>query len=363
MSRVENSAKNEALPYLLNCWYQAAWSYELDNAPVARTLLNTSILVFRQGGGVSAILDRCPHRFAPLSAGKFKDGIIECGYHGLAFDGTGRCVRNPHGPITSAMRTRSFPSAERHKAIWVWFGDEERADDSLIPDLSFIDRMPDDRRVLMHMPTLANYQLLTDNIMDLSHADYLHPTSLGGVITGSKSRQYEVGNALVAEWINLGCDAPGVWQPKVPSPSKADYYLDVKWEAPAVMTLSNTVVPAGQQPTDGDCARALHNMTPETATSTHYFVSSIRPDEIPESTYKTILEQAFVGEDKPMLEAQQRRMADAEFWSLRPVLLRVDTAAVKVRRRLDTMIATEHAAGTGGSAPAVVTHVEADSAS
>jgi phenylpropionate dioxygenase-like ring-hydroxylating dioxygenase large terminal subunit len=363
MSCVEETAKNLVAPYLLNCWYQAAWSDELDNAPVARTLLNTPILIFRKGGNACAILDRCPHRFAPLSAGKFKDGAIECGYHGLAFDGTGRCVRNPHGPITSAMRTRSFPTAERHKGIWVWFGDEAKADDGLIPDLSYIDQMPDDRRVLMHMPTLANYQLLTDNIMDLSHADYLHSKSLGGVITGSKARQYEVGNALVAEWINLSCDAPGVWQPKVPSPSKADYYLDVKWEAPAVMTLSNTVVPAGQQPADEDCARALHNMTPETATSTHYFVCSVRPVELPQASYVAILEQAFMGEDKPMLEAQQRRMGDAEFWSLRPILLKVDAAAVKVRRRLDAMIAAEHAAAARGVAPAETAPVEADSAS
>jgi vanillate O-demethylase monooxygenase subunit len=242
------------------------------------------------------------------------------------------------------MRTRSFVAAERYKGIWLWFGDPGKADESLIPDLSFINRLADDARILMYMPTLANYQLMTDNIMDLSHADYLHPTSLGGVITGSKARQYDSDSGLVAEWVNLSCEAPGVWQSKVPSPSKADYYLDVKWQAPAVMTLSNSVLPAGQIPREEDCARSLHNMTPETAKSTHYFVCALRPGQIPEPAMRKLLEQAFLFEDKPMLEAQQKRIGDCDFWSLHPVLLKVDTAAVKVRRRLEAMIAAEAAA-------------------
>lgn len=342
----QNIAGADGMTYLLNCWYQAAWDYELDVGPLVRTILDIPILLFRGEEKVSALWDRCPHRFAPLSEGKVTDGTVECGYHGLAFDGSGRCVRNPHGPVTSAMRTRAFPVAERHLAIWLWFGNPDAADESLIPDLSYIDQIPEELRILMHMPTLANYQLLSDNIMDLSHADYLHPTTLGGVVTDAKARQYDRGNGLVAEWINLGCDAPGVWQPKVTSPAKADYYLDVEWQAPAVMTLSNTVVPAGGQPTEQDCAKALHNMTPETATSTHYFMCSSRPPQIPDTEMRKILEQAFLAEDKPMLEAQQSRMGKAEFWSLNPILLKVDAAGVKVRRRLDAMIAAEVDAST-----------------
>lgn len=330
-------------PYLRNCWYQMAWSNELDSGALVRTVLEMPIFLFRTEGKVSALLDRCPHRFAPLSAGKLTAGVVECGYHGLAFDGSGRCVRNPHGPITSSMRAQTFPVAERHKAVWLWTGDAEKADPALIPDLSFIDQIPEDVLILMYMPTAANYQLMTDNIMDLSHADYLHPTTLGGVILGSKARQFDRGAGMVAEWVNLACDAPGVWQPKVPSPAKADYFLEVEWRAPAVMTLLNTVVPTGQNPTPDDCAGSLHNMTPETRTSTHYFACSRRPDQVPADVMRKLLEKAFLGEDKPMLEAQQRRLGDHEFWSMNPILLKIDAAAVKVRRRLDELIAAESA--------------------
>jgi hypothetical protein len=42
-----------------------------------------------------------------------------------------------------------------------------------------------------------------------------------------------------------------------------------------------------------------------------------------------------------MLEAIQRRMGAADFWSLKPAILSVDAGSVRVRRRLAKMIAAE----------------------
>jgi phenylpropionate dioxygenase-like ring-hydroxylating dioxygenase large terminal subunit len=339
--------------YLHNCWYQAAWASELAAGPLARTLLDIPLILFNVGSRVAALHDRCPHRFAPLSAGVVRDGAISCGYHGLTFDGSGHCVRNPHGAVTSAMRTASFPVAERHTAIWVWMGEANRADPGLIPDLSFIDETPETARIEFHMPTAAGYRLLTDNIMDLSHADFLHPQSLGGVITEAKSRVFKRGRGLVGEWTNLGCQAPGMFQAKIPSPQKADYWIEVEWSAPAVMKLGTAVVPANQPRAWQDEIYALHNMTPETARSTHYFMCATRRERVDDVHYSEMLKgalaHAFLGEDKPMVEAQQARMGDADLWSLNPVLMRVDAAAVQVRRELDKMIAAEqgHGALTG----------------
>jgi vanillate O-demethylase monooxygenase subunit len=94
-------------------------------------------------------------------------------------------------------------------------------------------------------------------------------------------------------------------------------------------------------------------MTPETARSTHYFMCATRRERVDDVHYSEMLKgalaHAFLGEDKPMVEAQQARMGDADLWSLNPVLMRVDAAAVQVRRELDKMIAAEqgHAALTG----------------
>jgi phenylpropionate dioxygenase-like ring-hydroxylating dioxygenase large terminal subunit len=341
----QNAGNSQPEPYLLNLWYQAAWASELETGPLARTLLDVPVVLFKDASVLAALHDRCPHRFAPLSAGTLSNGNITCGYHGLTFDGAGHCVLNPHGPITRAMRTVSFPVIERHTAIWIWIGEPNRADPALIPDLSFIDETPDTARIPLYMPTKASYRLLTDNIMDLSHADYLHPTTLGGNITEAKSRVFQRGPGIVAEWTSFGCQAPPIFQPKVPSPNKADYWIEVEWNAPAVMKLATSVVHAGQRREWHDESYALHSMTPETARTTHYFACATRRDHVDDADFtsilKPILEHAFLGEDKPMLEKQQARMGDADLWSLNPVLLRVDSAAVQIRRQLDKLIAAE----------------------
>ena len=178
------------MSWLRNAWYQAGWGEELIvGEPLARTILNEPILIWRAGGGeIAALLDRCPHRFAPLSAGRIERDRVTCGYHGLSFGSNGARVHNPHGAVTSAMRVRAFPVEERHSAIWIWMGDADKADPAGIPDLSFIDETPESARLRIYLPTRANYQLIVDNIMDLSHADYLHPTTLGGMMTGPKRR-------------------------------------------------------------------------------------------------------------------------------------------------------------------------------
>ena len=133
------------MTYLRNCWYMAGWSTELaPNGKLARTFLDEPIVIFRNAQGKpGALVDRCPHRFAPLSLGRVCEGAIQCAYHGLRFDGAGACVDNPHGRVTSGMTTRSFPMAEAHRILWIWMGDPELADTGLIRDLSFLGAAPD----------------------------------------------------------------------------------------------------------------------------------------------------------------------------------------------------------------------------
>src|SRR3546814_20425105 len=74
----------------------------------------------------SDLLDRCPHRFAPLSSGGVADGILACAHHGLAFDGTGACVVNPHGPVLKSMAVRAYPTLTAYRGIWIWRSEERR---------------------------------------------------------------------------------------------------------------------------------------------------------------------------------------------------------------------------------------------
>ncbi len=347
MTQHENQMTSSGQPWLLNAWYQAGWAHELDESgSLVRTILDTPVLFYRTSdGSVAAIHDRCPHRFAPLSAGHIADGVAICGYHGLGFDSAGACVHNPHGPVTSAMRVRSFPTEVRHLALWIWMGDPQLADASKIPDLSFIDQTPATARIFASMPTAANYRLLTDNIMDLSHVDFLHPTTLGGTMLQAKASSREDGGRIVAEWLTVNCVAPEAYQPLVRSPEKADIWTQVTWAAPAVMILVTSAIPTGQVRGPMDEFQTVHSITPETPTKSHYFVCSTRPvmtDSVEfTEMLRAALRTAFEGEDKPMLEKQQARMGTDDLWSLNPILLPIDAAAVRTRRKLDQLIELE----------------------
>src|SRR5882757_7605413 len=103
--------------FLRNCWYVAAWADEVGENILARTILNEKIAFFRaENGEIAATGDLCPHRFAPLHLGKVVDGTIECPYHGLRFDRTGRCVYNPDGDgrLPAGARVKTYPVTESH---------------------------------------------------------------------------------------------------------------------------------------------------------------------------------------------------------------------------------------------------------
>jgi phenylpropionate dioxygenase-like ring-hydroxylating dioxygenase large terminal subunit len=121
----------------------AAWSSEVaPGALLGRKMLDQPVLLSRDSaGGAHAIGDRCPHRFAALADGTLsEDGVINCPYHGLRFGTDGRCVHNPHQPEhVPNIDVPSWPVFEKHRFVWIWFGDPARADPALIPEFAFLD--------------------------------------------------------------------------------------------------------------------------------------------------------------------------------------------------------------------------------
>jgi vanillate O-demethylase monooxygenase subunit len=243
------------------------------------------------------------------------------------------------------MRVESFKVVERNMAIWVWLGDDAPNMD-IIPDISFIEEAPEHGRIFGYMPTKANYQLLTDNILDLSHADYLHPTTLGGMMTNSNFTCSQDGESIILQWDSSDQAVPGAFAPDIPPPQRGDFSIQVRWSAPATMKLQVAAKPHSKSNFNpDDYSPTLHNMTPETATSTHYFFCATRPRNTPSpevmAVIKEATEKAFFDEDKPMLEAQQERVGNSDFWALKPRMLPIDEGAVRVRRKLDALIKEE----------------------
>jgi len=345
------------MSFLRNVWYAAAWGVEVKaGALFQRTLLNEPVVFFRDTQGTAqAIADRCPHRFAPLGMGVLKGDAVQCPYHGLTFDGHGTCVHNPHGDgaIPRAAKVKAYPLVERHSLLWIWMGDTTQADAALIPDFSCMDN--DNWYVgKRYLHAKANYVLEADNIMDLSHIEFLHPATLGG--DGVKSALTSVREDGDTVWSNRQTVAEimpeflyKAWN--IPQGTPVDRWIDVRWDAPANMLLFSGAVATGLPREQGVSTPIPHLFTPETETTTHYWFSVCFPKAMGEFAERladeqvAAISQPFADEDLPMLEAQQRMMGDAGFWDLKPVLLIGDAGAIRARRVLDRLIAAEHSVG------------------
>ena len=341
--------------WLRNAWYVAGFADEFGaDRPLARTLLGEPLVFFRgEGGALAALADRCPHRFAPLSAGKLcAGGAIECAYHGLRFGSDGRCVHNPqgNGAIPKAAAVRSYVVRERDRLVWLWAGDAVDADEALIPDYARVAATPDDAAVRGYLPSACDAQLLVDNILDLTHVDFLHPDSLGsGALSRSTAQVTDLGERSTRiTWLSSGDLAPPAFDMHLREKGQpTDQWTEVTWTAPGCMLLNVGATLQGESREQGIDTLNLHLTTPETEGRCHYWYWTTRNfaiDAAANEHVRGIIEHAFSQQDKPMLEAQQRRIGTAEFWSLKPVLLPGDAGAVRVRRKQQALVAKEQAA-------------------
>lgn len=349
------------MPFIRNAWYCVGYPEEVgDEKTKALTVLGEPLLFFRgQDGAVKALLDRCPHRFAPLSMGKVIGGEVQCAYHGLRFDGTGRCTVNPHGDqaIPRAAQVRSYPVLERYGIVWVWMGEADKADPAVLPDFQVIEERADRARVQGYLKTPANYALIIDNLLDLTHARYLHP-----LLTGTQGQRVEParidlrleqnGESIVS--VNESfAEGPSplaqlMWEPGG-APALIDVRSNMRWDAPALMLLDSGFVKAGGAWSEGPSFPSAHLLTPETETTTHYFWIVNRDTHIhrPEVSQQIagVAMATFGNEDSPMLLACQRNMGTTDLMSLRPVLLQTDAPAIRARRLLTARLEADAQVG------------------
>jgi phenylpropionate dioxygenase-like ring-hydroxylating dioxygenase large terminal subunit len=339
--------------FLKNVWYAAWWTAELTPGALrSRTIAGEPLLFWRdEQGAPRAVFDRCPHRHAPLSLGKLIPGGVQCGYHGLAFNGHGACIANPHGAIVSALRVRAFPMIERHKLVWIWMGDAQRADPATIPDLSFADEAAEAAYSSGFMATAAGHQLIEDNILDLTHADYLHASNLGGgTLTRTRPRiESRPDSSVFVEWLAERDVVPPFFRTELRDPdSPADIWNSVLWYPNGVMTLRFGATSTGAPREQGIDTWNAHIATPETVRTTHYFYFNTRnfrtQDAEYNQQYAAAMRYAFATEDKPMLEGQQRNLGDADLFDRNPALLPSDVASTTARRVYARLLATETAA-------------------
>ena len=346
------------MSYATNLWYAALWDEDLaEGALQSRTICEQPIVFFRGPEGAPVALeDRCAHRFIPLSMGQLCDGAksIECPYHGLRFGTDGACVLNPHGSgrIPATLAVRSYPVVERHTMLWIWMGTDE-ADTDLIPDFSYLD--PDAPGVLSKRDWLemdVDYQLVIDNLLDLSHASFLHR----GVLGDPSTLECEIDIASTETSVSVTRTRSEVTPAKLfdlmfrNDGEAVDTWSVMRWDAPSCLRHEAGVCPPGAEREEGITVIGTHLVTPSAKGKCIYHVAAVRIGESAGSDDAEISEQlsalrryAFDEQDRPILEAQQRAYDLAGGpESLRPVMLSIDAAPLRARRVLAKIIEIEN---------------------
>lgn len=345
--------------FLKNGWYAAAWSHELKEKPLARTYLGEKVVLFRTEDGVPAALeDRCCHRAAPLSKGEVVGDRLACGYHGLQFSTDGRCVLIPgQDRIPPKACVRSYPMVERWGALWIWMGQRELADPDKIPDLYWL-QSDEWTATPGYIHLKANYQLLVDNLLDLTHVTYVHRNTIAGdpreATVPTKVEALEDGVKVGRMMIDFV--PPPLFAKAGGFTGNVDRWQWVTWRAPSNVYLDVGAAPTGTGAPEGDRSQGItiwstHLITPETDTTTHYLFCYSRNFKVGDPEMSKLLfegsKKTFL-EDADMLEAEQRNLNGGSLEGL--VDIAADAAQLRARRMLRQMIEAEREAAPAETA-------------
>jgi phenylpropionate dioxygenase-like ring-hydroxylating dioxygenase large terminal subunit len=336
--------------FVRNQWYATALAREISRKPAQFWLLDEPVVLYRkQDHEAVAMRDMCPHRHAPLSLGIVIGDEIQCPYHGLQFDCTGRCTKIPgQEAIPNALRVDVLPCVEHIGIIWVWAGDPGKADKALLPDFPWTETAG---FVSVHFSGHydAPWAMLLDNLMDMTHVPFVHGALLGAgnAVHEDPMRTWEEGGRVHyrrdVERSNFGGSAGSALASK-----EADEGVYVEFSGvytpPSIVVTQ--IIPRRKSDDEIELsmpmARVLHCLTPRTSQSVgHLAVRSMniagRPHEI--AAVENLM-KITQGEDKRIIEAQYRNRL-AALQEKREALIKADQAAVQARRAYDRLLDEE----------------------
>jgi vanillate O-demethylase monooxygenase subunit len=365
--------------FVRNTWYVAAESREIAaDQLLARTILNEKLVLFRTSdGGIRAFADACPHRYAPLSLGRLENDCIRCPYHGSLYDHSGKCIEVPGQQGEHGMRIglTGFPVIERYSYVWIWMGDSADVDDGAsIPDW-FAPADPDNPtwrgRADKFLSMPVYYELINDNLHDVSHVEFVHPETLGTTVIPQMYRMTEaehsptcyVRKSVEERTMRLDFHAENIQggpvlhqmiafqRQRAEWTDSVDWDLSLRYATPANFLFNHRTKAVGETDEQAIQIASLHSVTPESETSSHYFFDTAPHLDAPASRrdeFTTVCADALMfafNQDKALITEQMRRVPDGgrNAASMAKVSFMGDTTPMLGRRMIRHQIDAESA--------------------
>lgn len=339
-------------PFVMDSWYVAATEAEVaPGAIFPRTICGEPIAFFRAPDGqVIALEDRCCHKSLPLHMGMIEGCSLRCGYHGMLFDATGRCTEIPgQEQIPANAKVRAYPVCGRNGWVWIWMGDPALADAGEIPDYHWLDA-PGWGARSNHVHVKANYRLIIENLLDLTHLTFVHGRTIGnaavvkqaGVTFDRGDREVKVTHLM------KGVQPPPSYKAAVGFTGPVDRWMIVHYAPPSFCRLYTGAVQR-----EGDAIlhrldwRNLNAITPETETTTHYFwghAQAHHPDDDAVTDFVIGQIKSTFQEDVVIFEAQQATIAADPGRPTSLFATKADAGAQHAMRVLDRLL-KDQAAG------------------
>lgn len=340
------------MTWLTNAWYVAGWDAEVDSVPLARTICGVPMAFYRRlDRSVVAMRDACPHRLLPLSMGLREGDSLRCRYHGLKLgpDGVAEEMPIKNDPVNRSVCVETFVTHERHRFVWVWVGEKNKADPALIPDL-WPCSAPGWTFDGGYYRVASDYRLAIDNLMDLTHETHVHAGSIGQpeIMEAPIETRVEDDEVWVTRWMP-GIDAPPFWRGALKQGGQVDRWQICRFMLPAVVMIDVGVAPVGAGATiarhdQGVRGMVIDFLTPESATSHHYFWGMARNFDIADTGFTARFKSQQGGvflQDKEVLEAQQGAiLANPD---LKLAAYRIDEGGTRARQIIARAIKGEEA--------------------
>jgi phenylpropionate dioxygenase-like ring-hydroxylating dioxygenase large terminal subunit len=257
-------------------------------------------------------------------------------------------VRVPgQDPVPARARVRKYPLVECYTFAWIWLGDVALADPTAIPDFHWVDD-PAWAAVNGYHHFGANYQLVNDNLLDLSHESFVHEETIGNEAVAEAPCAVSLhGNMVRTHREMFDIEAPPFYRRTTGFTGRINRWHTNHFTPPGFHIIENGSTPAGaNDKSDALERKVLNLLTPETETSTHYFWSIVRQFKLDDQELTDYIRAGIsrtFDQDKAVLEAQQRNLGPDPDHAAFPISIRVDAGPIQGRKLLQTMIAREAA--------------------